>query len=363
MKGQARSGWKIDFGQNLAMESHTIKLSYPTERLDGRRKVLFTSLDDWKTPLEAESTDENIHVFRPSNDEPFFHFKPALLDEAGEATWATSANYIAPLPEDRLIFPNFESPPHGTILEREQLTTDSGEVYAFRIYLPPGYEENTTKRYPVCFMHDGHNLFFPDEAFAGQTWEVQKTLTLLDRMNSIEACVVVALYPNDRFKDYTEPGCEAYAQFLRSRLLPHLEDSLRVLSEAEHRLVMGSSLGGLVSFYLAWHHGDVFGRAACLSSTFGYDNKIFEAVKQAESPPSIRVYLDSGWPGDNFAETQAMAHILVAKGMELGRDLHYLAVPEAEHNEQSWADRLHLPLQFLLGLGYGQDAVIDEPNL
>lgn len=343
------------------MEQNAIKLSYPADRLNGRRMVLFTSIDDWKTPLEAESVEESLHTFRLSNDAPFFHFKPALLDETGEATWATSANYIAPLPEDRLIFPNFESSPHGTISERDQLTTESGEIYSFRIYLPPGYEENTTKQYPICFMHDGHNLFFPDEAFAGQTWEVQKTLTLLDRMNSIEACLVVALYPNDRFKDYTEPGCEDYAQFLRRDLLPYLEKNYRILPDPEHRLVMGSSLGGLVSFYLAWHHSDIFGRAACLSSTFGYDNKIFEAVKEASESPPIRVYLDSGWPGDNFAETQAMAHILVAKGMELGRDLHYLAVPEAEHNEQSWAERLHLPLQFLLGLGYGQDAVIDEP--
>lgn len=343
------------------MDTNVIKISYPQERLNGRSMVLFTSLDDWESPLSAEQVDEGVHIFRPESDVPFFHFKPALLDETGEATWAISANYIAPLPEDRLVFPSFESAVQGTISEQEQMSADNGELYAYRIYLPPGYAENTTKRYPVCIMHDGHNLFFPEEAFAGQTWEVQKTLTLLDRMNSIEACLVVALYPNDRFKDYTEPGCEEYAQFLRSTFLPHLAENYRVLSDPEHRLVMGSSLGGLVSFYLAWHHSDVFGRAACLSSTFGYDNKIFEAVNASSQAPPIRVYLDSGWPGDNFAETQAMAHILVSKGMELGRDLHYLAVPEAQHNEQSWAERLHLPLQFLLGLGYGLDAVIDEP--
>jgi len=32
--------------------------------------------------------------------------------------------------------------------------------------------------------------------------------------------------------------------------------------------VMGSSLGGVVSFYLAWQWPDVFGKIACLSSTF-----------------------------------------------------------------------------------------------
>lgn len=180
-------------------------------------------------------------------------------------------------------------------------------------------------------------------------------------MNSIEASIVVALYPNDRFKDYTEPGCARYAQFLVGKLLPYLEENYRVLAEPEHRLVMGSSLGGLVSFYLAWHHSDVFGRAACLSSTFGYDNLLLDRVKSADICPPMKVYLDSGWPGDNFAETQAMAHIMLSKGYQLGRDLHYyLAVPEAGHNEGAWAQRLHLPFQFLLGLSYGLDTVIDE---
>ncbi len=323
--------------------------------------MVFTSLDDWKTPLEAQDVQDGCHYFYPNTDEPFFHFKPCLQEDGKDDVWDVSTNYLAPLPEERLIYPSFEVSPFGTILDRMSLEAEDGEEYGYRIYLPPGYAENTERRYPICLMHDGHNLFFPEEAFAGQTWEVQKTLELLDKMNSIEACIVVALYPNDRFKDYTEPNCARYTDMIISRLLPHLDSEYRTLSAAEHRLVMGSSLGGLVSFYMAWHHSDVFGRAACLSSTFGYDNKLFEAVKAADQRPSVKLYLDSGWPGDNFAETQAMVHILLALGFELGRNVHYLAVPEATHDETSWAQRLHLPFQFLLGLGYGNDAVIDVP--
>lgn len=342
--------------------SQTIKVSYPAARLGERQLVLFTSLDDWKTPVEATSVEGDFFSFEVASPEPFFHFKPALVGGEQDSAWSVGTNYIAPLPDERLIYPSFESAVHGTILDRRELSSQDGEVYGYRLYLPPGYEENSTRSYPLCLMHDGHNLFFPEEAFAGQTWEVQKTLELLDKMNSIEACIVVALYPNDRFKDYTEPGCERFALFIKEVLIPSLESEFRILEGAEHRAVMGSSLGGLVSFYLAWHHPDIFGRAACLSSTFGYDNKLFAEVDSGEKRP-IKVYLDSGWPGDNFAETQAMAHKMMAIGYELGRDLHYLAVPEAEHNETAWAQRLHLPFQFLLGLSYGTDAAIDAPPL
>ena len=41
--------------------------------------------------------------------------------------------------------------------------------HRMRAYLPPGYDENTLGRFPVVYMQDGQNLFFPDEAFMGRT--------------------------------------------------------------------------------------------------------------------------------------------------------------------------------------------------
>lgn len=162
-------------------------------------------------------------------------------------------------------------------------------------------------------------------------------------------------------KDYCGPGAARYAKFLTETLVPYVDNNLRTFQNPESRVVIGSSLGGLISFYLAWHHFDKFAKAACLSSTFGYRSDLYERVVEDEKPP-IKVYLDSGWPGDNFAETQTMAHLMIANGFELGTELHYVAVPEAKHSESDWSNRLHLPFQFLLGLGYGDDRTIDSPN-
>jgi enterochelin esterase-like enzyme len=38
---------------------------------------------------------------------------------------------------------------------------------------------------------------------------------------------------------------------------------------------------------------------------------------------------------------------LIAKGWEEGKDLKYLEVAGAEHNEKAWADRIDQILQFL----------------
>ena len=41
---------------------------------------------------------------------------------------------------------------------------------------------------------------------------------------------------------------------------------------------MGSSLGGVVSFYLGWQWPEVFGKVACLSSTFTFQDDLLERV-------------------------------------------------------------------------------------
>jgi hypothetical protein len=85
-----------------------------------------------------------------------------------------------------------------------------------------------------------------------------------------------------------------------------------------------------------------------MSSTFTYKDDLMERVL---SEPKRRVgfYLDSGWPGDNYEVTLAMALALVSRGWRYGRDLLYLCFPNAAHDEKAWGMRLHLPMQLFTG--------------
>ena len=69
----------------------------------------------------------------------------------------------------------------------------------------------------------------------------------------------------------------------------------------------------------------------------------------AEPIAAAKFYLDSGWPGDNYELTQAMAAALSQRGYRMPEDFLHLVFPHAQHNERAWGSRLHLPLQ--LGLG------------
>ncbi len=307
---------------------------------------------NWERDIEpAASRDDGRRlIFELPADRPFVYFKPVLRRD-GETRWSQGDNYLALANSTKPleVFPHFEQDSRCSACElRRGPAGEAGETFQYRVFYPPGYHENTLRRYPVLYMQDGQNLFFPDEAFQGEHWRVSETLGLLDAMNLLEQVIVVGVYAGDRMNDYTRPGYEVYGRLLVEELKPAIDSGFRTLAGPECTAVMGSSLGGVVSFFLAWQHPHVFGMAACMSSTFGYRDDLLERVS-GEPKPDIRLYLDSGWPRDNFEVARSMRARLVRAGFREGADLLYLAFPEALHNEKAWAMRAHIPFQYFFG--------------
>src|SRR5260370_23055939 len=105
---------------------------------------------------------------------------------------------------------------------------------------------------------------------------------MLDKMNAIEEVIVVGIHPNERMQEYTLPGYEDYGRFLVEKLKPLIDGKYRTLTGPMDTAVMGSSLGGVVSFYLGWQWPDVFGKVACLSSMFAFRDDLLERVRTKE---------------------------------------------------------------------------------
>jgi predicted alpha/beta superfamily hydrolase len=324
-----------------------IQVFYPPT---DRRIVLRTELD-WDRDIEPSylSDDRTITEFIVRTDRHHFYFKPCLA--GGDLTWSCGSNYLATDGGDaiRRVYPIFHADLRGTFSDLVRVRSeDGGAEHALRVYFPPGYSENALKRYPVLYMHDGSNLFFPEEAFGGSEWRVDENLEQLDAMSLVDKVIVVGIYARDRMHEYTRPGYERYGRLVVERVKPMIDARLRTLADAPNTAVMGSSLGGVVSFYLAWQYPHVFGKAACLSSTFGYRDDLIERVR-SEPRRDVCFYLDSGWPRDNYEATTAMRDHLLAAGHEYGRDLLHFAFPGALHDEASWSARSHVPFQFFFG--------------
>ena len=316
------------------------------------RMVLRTELD-WDRDVEPTEVSEDgaASTFTLEARRPYLYVKPCLRTGGGEPRWAVGPNLLALMTTAQTgdVYPHFDGSDRGSFSEVVELDSAIlGRTHMLRGYLPAGYRENPLRRYGVLYMQDGKNLFFPEEAFLGREWQVDEVLELLDAMSAVDRVVVIGIYSEDRMTEYTQPGYEAYARSVVEEIRPVAAERLRVLDSPLETAVLGSSLGGVAAFYMAWQYPEVFGYAACMSSTFSYRDDLIERVL-SEPKSTAKFYLDSGWPGDNYEVTLAMAMAFVDRGYRVREDFLHLAFPLDEHDERAWAKRLHLPLQLALG--------------
>ena len=327
----------------------TLRVAYPP----GRGELVLRTELDWDANVAAaSSTPHGISTFIIETYYPFLYFKPCLIQD-GHFYWAKGENQLLIMTEDdrRTFYPYFFGLALGgfsPLLEFQSSLL--GREHRARVYLPPGYAENTLASYPVAILQDGQNLFFPEEAFGGHDWGLDSTQWQLRSMGIVEDIVLVGLYSGgaERIHEFTKPGYELYGRSLVEEVMPLLESQFRLLPGRRYRSVWGSSLGGVVSFYVVWQYPRVFGGAVCMSSTFAHKDDLLERVL-TEEPRDVAFYLDSGWPGDNYETTIGMAMALISRGWRWGHNLLHLAYPNARHGEPDWGLRLHVPLQMVAG--------------
>lgn len=225
------------------------------------------------------------------------------------------------------------------------------------VWLPPSYDSDLSRRYPVLYMHDGQNLFDPRTSFLGVDWQMDETADSLIRQKKIEEIIIVGIYNTaDRREEYadTKKG-HAYMEFIVKELKPFIDSNYRTLADREHTAIMGSSMGGLISFYLVWRYPHIFSKAGCLSTSLMWRNGALlkEIENFAGQKPEIKIYLDSsgkGAEGRMKADYLRLKDLLLSKGFVEDQDLIYYFDEQGDHSERSWSKRVWRPLIFLFGI-------------
>ncbi len=232
------------------------------------------------------------------------------------------------------------------------------------IWLPPDYHLQPQARYPVIYAQDGQNLFNPATAFAGVAWRLDETAESLLQRQLIHPCIIVGLWNTPaRLEEYSSRRGRSYAKFIIREVKPFIDAHFRTQPRREATAVLGSSLGGLISFYLAWWHPEVFGMAGCISASWMWNKaSVFEDLKHDAMPqPRVRIYLDHGSEGDEgryLTVFKRMRDTLIKKGFVLRQDLEYYYGIGDGHDEGSWGRRCWRPLVYF----FGKNAPAAAPN-
>lgn len=241
------------------------------------------------------------------------------------------------------------------------------------IWLPPEYDHSPQMRYRVIYMSDGQNLFDPRIANTGTDWGADEAMISLSA-GGIEPAIIVSTWstPNRGLEYSPWHDGPAYARFLIEELIPRINKSFRTRTGPENTFHAGSSMGGLLSFYLVTNFPDVFGACGCVSTHFPLSEEIatrfftglepiaapdktpyiLRDIESGLKPPAgVRYRFDYGVLGLDASygsSHAAVAAWLEANGLVQGQ--HYIMKTHADgdHNEASWRQQFPEILAFLL---------------
>ena len=224
------------------------------------------------------------------------------------------------------------------------------------VWLPPGYDSEPQRRYPVLYMHDGQNILDPMTSTFGHDWQIDETADSLIKQQLIEPLIVVGIYNTiDRAKEYA-PGDlgRRYMDFVVGTVKPFIDSTYRTMPARLFTATGGSSQGGLIAFMLLWERPDVVSMAACLSPAFRFNTTDYTSFVRRTSGPdnNICIYFDNGSMGlDSLLQPQLdeMVNALTAKGLQLGKQLFVFIDPDGQHSEIYWAKRFWRPLTIFWG--------------
>ena len=271
---------------------------------------------------------------------------------------------------------------HGTLERFPKFASQFVPTRDVAVWLPEGYK--TGDSCDVLYMHDGNMLYDATTTWNHQEWRVDEVMDSLIQAGKIRPCIVVGIYNTDkRLTEYfpdkstqylpeadrkkatqiVQDG-DAYLQFIVKELKPFIDERYKPLTSREHTMMMGSSMGGLISLYALCDYPQVFGGVACLSTHLSMSHLSddvddetlatgfldYVAQHLPETNGSL-IYMDHGtkdFDADYGKYQELLDSVITTKGWDKE---HYnsLVFEGHGHNETCWAMRLDQPLLFLLG--------------
>ncbi len=308
----------------------------------------------WSKGVPAQAGADKVWTYTWPDKLGDVTLKPAL----GAAKLSTGGAYRIEAGATRDIYPFFGAATGTVTVGAEIASPQLKNSRKLRIYLPPSYNENTAKRYPVLYMHDGQNLFDAKTAAYGVEWGIDETADRLIAAGAMDEIIVVGIDNTpDRIAEYT-PCCDlkhgggkldAYQAFVTDTVKPHIDRTLRTLPGRETSAIMGSSLGGIASLHIAQRQPQVFSKAGGVSSSFWWNDGSMVSKPAARVP--VKFYLDAGTDNDGLEGTRRMRDAMLKLGYLPETDLLFHADEGGAHNEKSWAARVDKPLVWFFPWG------------
>ncbi len=206
-----------------------------------------------------------------------------------------------------------------------------GDTFQVYVAVPDRYRVDAGARYPVVYLLDANWNFLAVRGVIGS----------LVRQGDMQPVILVSMCPIQalqdghggtapaRCRDLTPtavpdfPGsghAAAFASFLRSELIPHIDATYRTRRTAEDRALVGHSLAGLFTWYATLHLGDVIHKFIPASASLFWDDHVMWDDEAAysrghrELPATVYSTVSTGEGPDMVEDRDQFVALLRSRG-------------------------------------------------
>jgi enterochelin esterase-like enzyme len=356
---------------------------YPRIEADSRVTFCFNAPNAQKVQVSIANVvydmvkgDDGVWTYASDPQDKGYHNYWMMVDDALVLDPATNA-FIGyghmcngfEIPDPQGGFYEIKDVPHGNVLIKNYFSKTTNSWRHIFIYTPPGYETNTSTRYPVLYLQHGGG---EDE----RVWiEMGRTNVILDNLiaeGKVNPFIVVmetsaALKPGEtpppprpprparRQETQNEQSAirprfsfDTYKEVMINDLIPFIDSNFRTLSDGGNRAMAGLSMGGMVTRQVTLANLDKFAYIGLFSGGSISMDDVNNAPGFKEKVKLVFVSYGSrelenrrvGFGGDPKANTEELK--------EAGINTHFYVSPLTAHEWQSWRRSLHefAPLLF-----------------
>jgi enterochelin esterase-like enzyme len=141
------------------------------------------------------------------------------------------------------------------------------------LYLPPGYEKDTQRRYPVIYHLHG--------AGGNETRSVYSASVLHEGILAGKLPQMIMVFPNGGLATmYQDSGDGRFMAetMMIQELIPHIDTTYRTIADRKARCIEGFSMGGRGSTHLAMRFPELFG------SLFNQSGNVYHVSDVSKAP-------------------------------------------------------------------------------
>ncbi len=342
-------------------ESNIRSAKYPQILPDGRASFSIKAPEAQKVQLDLGKkydmlkSSEGIWTVTTDSLTEGFHYYSMIIDGVAVADPASESFYGMGRMASGIEVPfkgdsyyEIRNVPHGDIRIKNYYSNVANSWRNFYMYTPPSYDQNSAEKYPVLYiLHGGGE----DQ----RGWATQgKTDLIIDNLiaeKKVVPMIVVMVDGNLPSKGFGEEALLLFEKELKQAVIPFVEKSFRVKTDANSRALAGLSMGGLQTLHTGVKNTQLFAYLGVFSSGWWANQPALSDPQYAfmkENAAQINSNLKQFWISQGGKEDIAWQNcqIMLKKFDEMKIKYTYSEYPGG-HTWPVWRNNLYNFAQLL----------------